>query len=245
MLKFVLGVFIVLYFAVPDRLGIGGDLIKERLNLFVFLALILWLGGHSYTVRVRKWIYVAAAGIAVSVLAFHVVRYAELNEYLKEYTSGAFLIKPNTLLLPLHLSPHGMGPGGRPLSSRVAPFGNASGYIAAQRGVIDLQNYEAAAAWGWPITFRAHLNPVWRIWHPSSGGDAARFELLGYRETGKRVEYILIWDTGGAQDNDLLAGLYRQSQASIGRMLEENYDLIYTSRRGFSKLYQYRHTAPY
>ena len=37
------------------------------------------------------------------------------------------LLTPNTTLLPLHFSPHGYAPDGHILSSRVAPFMNASG----------------------------------------------------------------------------------------------------------------------
>src|SRR5437867_5876338 len=110
------------------------------MNLYPFLALILWFGAQSYEWRLKRGIQGIAAGIAVILLVLHTTKYAELNDYLKEYLSGMDLIEPNTTLLPLCFSAQGYAPDGRVLSVRVSPFLHASGYIAAQRHIVDLAN---------------------------------------------------------------------------------------------------------
>ena len=122
------------------------------------------MGRSQYHRIVKRGIQIVAGGIALGVLGLHVQRYVELNEYLEEYLSGMHLIQSNTTLLPLHFSPHGYAPDGHILSSRVAPFMNASGYIAAQRGIVDLQNYGAFGN-AFPVMFHPHLHPMVYIWN--------------------------------------------------------------------------------
>jgi hypothetical protein len=141
-------------------------------------------------------------------------------------------------LLPLHFSPYGYAPDRRILSSRVAPFMNASGHIAAQRGIVDLQNYEAMGNL-FPVMFRPHLNPLVHIWYGAQFQSPA-IDFLSYpQRTGGRVDYILVWRTSGDSQDDPVAKFYRQLEQSISQQLEEGYELIYISpQRGFLKLYR-------
>ncbi len=115
---------------------------------------------------------------------------------------------------------------------------HASGHIAAQRPIIDLQNYEA---WGslFPVKFRPHLNPLVHIWY---GGNlqSPSIDFLSYpQRTGGRVDYVLVWRTSGDSQDDPVAKFYRQVEPSISQQLEEGYELIYTSpQRGFLQLYR-------
>jgi hypothetical protein len=97
----------VVYFTAPDVM-FGGGVISPRMNLYLFLALILWFGAQSYHRMVKRGIQVVATGLALALLGLHVQKYAEVNEYLEEYLSGMHLVEPNTTLLPLHFSRTGM-----------------------------------------------------------------------------------------------------------------------------------------
>jgi hypothetical protein len=227
----------VVYFTAPDEMS-GGGLISHRMNLYPFFALMLWCGAQSYHRMVKRGIQLVATGIALALLGLHVPRYVELNEYLEEYLSGMHLIEPNTTLLPLHFSPHGYASDGHILSSRVAPFMNASGHIAAQRGIVDLQNYEAF--WNaFPLMFRPHLHPIVYIWNGVQF-QSPSIDFLSYpQRTGGRVDYVLIWRTGEDSQDDPVTKFYRQVEQSISQQLEEGYELIYTSpQRGFLQLYR-------
>jgi hypothetical protein len=212
-----------------------GAFITDRMNLYPFLALILWFGAQSYQ-RLVKWgIQVVATGIALAFLGLHMQKYAELNDYLTEFLSGSHLIESNTILRPFILSPKGHAPDGRVLSLRIAPFAHASGYIAAQRHLIDLQNYEASATY-FPIMYRSHLNPYTHIYNLKAG--SRRLDFLSYpQRTGGRVDYVLIWRTAGGGKGPFHQFIFQQ--------LEENYELIYTSpQRGFMRLYRQKGKKP-
>jgi hypothetical protein len=229
----------VVYFTAPDAMS-GGSGISLRMNLYLFLALMLWCRAQSYHSIVKQGIQIVVAGIALGLLGLHAQKYAELNEYLEEYLSGMHLIEPNTTLLPLHFSPHGNAPDGRLLSSGVAPFIHASGHIAAQRGIVDLQNYEAMGS-VFPVMFRPHLNPAVYIWYGFQL-QAPSIDFLSYpQRTGGRVDYVLVWRTGEDLQDDPTAKFYQQLEPSISQQLEEGYELIYISpQRGFLQLYRRR-----
>jgi hypothetical protein len=227
----------VVYFTAPDVM-FGGGVISPRMNLYLFLALILWCAAQSYHSIVKRGIQVVATGLALVLLGLHVQKYAELNEYLEEYLSGMHLVEPNTTFLPLIFSPQGYTPDGRVLSSRVAPFLNAAGHIAAQRGIVDLANYEASGII-FPVMSRPHLTPLVHIWYGAQFHSPA-IDFLSYpQRTGGRVDYVLVWHTGEDAEDDPVAKFYRQLEPSISQQLEEGYELIYTSpQRGFLQLYR-------
>jgi hypothetical protein len=163
------------------------------MNLYPFLALILWFGAQSYH-RVAKWgIQVVATGIALAFLGLHMQKYVEFNDYLKEFVSGSHLIASHATMLPFNFSSRFHIPDGRMLSSRIGLAGN--GYIAAQRHIVDLQNYEAGQT-VFPVMYRSHLNPYVYIYDGFALADRPPDFLSYPQRTGRHVDYVLIWYTG-------------------------------------------------
>jgi hypothetical protein len=236
-LLLVVAAYVYIYFTTPDGI-LRGELIypgyiSHRMNLYAFLALILWFGAQPYERRLKQGIQLLAAGIAVILLGLHTTKYAELNDYLKEYLSGSHVIESNTTLLPLSFSQRGHARDGRTLSWRVSPFLHAAGYIAAQRGVVNLANYEADSGY-FPLVFRPELNPYTHIGH--KGGieiEPPSVDFLTYpQRTGSRVDYILIWHVRDEQRG-------HKDVKAVFQQLEAGYELIYTSpQRGFMRLYR-------
>ena len=225
--------YILIYLFAPIEMS-GGSFITDRLNLYPFFAFVLWFGIQSYRRTVKWRIMVVAILIALASLGLHALKYSELNDYLIEYYSGMHLIKPNTTLLPLAFSSRGYGPDGRVLSLKVRPFLHASGYIAAQRHVVEFTNYEAGAFNYFPIMFRPNLNPYVHIgrdgkivWEPP------QVDFLTYAErTGGQVDYVLVW---GAQEHQR----NHEPGKSTYQQIKKGYDLIYTSpRTGLMQLYK-------
>jgi len=233
LLAVVLG-YVLIYFFAPNAMS-EGSFIIDRLNLYPFFGLVLWLGVSSYPRSVKRGGVIVAIVITVASLGLHTLKYSELNHYLAEYLSGTHLIEADKTLLPLAFDSRGHAPDGRVLSLKVRPFLHASGYIAAQRHVVEFTNYEAGAYRYFPILFRANLNPYDHIgikdrsivWEPP------QVDFLTYgKRTGGRVDYVLVW---GIQERQRI----REATKSIEQQLKKGYDLIYTSpRAGLMQLYK-------
>jgi len=225
LLTVVLG-YVLIYLFAPNAMS-EGFFITDRLNLYPFFAFVLWFGAQSYLRSVKGGIMLVAIAITIASLGLHASKYAELNDYLAEYLSGMHLIKPNKTLLPLAFDSRGHAPDGRVLSLKVRPFLHASGYIAAQRHVVEFTNYEAGAFNYFPTIFRSDLNPYIHIgikdrsivWEPP------QVDFLTYtRRTGGEVDYVLVWGIQKRQ-RDL------EAAKSIDEQIKKGYKLIYTSPR--------------
>jgi hypothetical protein len=221
MLLPIAALYALLYLLAP-YVAAGGGWVNDRLSLYPFFAVLLWFGAQSFR-RSACWLTAAAGlGITGGLLALHLASYARLSPYLVEYTSAAALIEPNTTLLPLCFS-FGQPADSETLSTRVAPFVHTAGYIAASRGVVDLNNYEATASY-FPTRFRPQLDPFKSIgvgrWECTPEAKSPRVEFLTYpQRTGGRVDYVLLWGVRNEQHSD-------PDAQSVFRQLDQGYELI-------------------
>jgi len=224
----------LIYFLVPNAMS-EGSFITDRLNLYPFFALLLSFGVPFYLKSVKWGTVFIAIVITAAFLGLHTLKYSELNDYLAEYLSGMHLIEPNKTLLPLAFDSRGHAPDGKILSLKVRPFLHASGYIAAQRHVVEFTNYEAGAYTYFPVLFRSDLNPYIHIgvkdrsivWEPP------QVDFLTYAgRTGGQVDYVLVWGVQERQRN-------HEATKSIDRQLKRGYELVYSSpRTGLMQLYK-------
>jgi hypothetical protein len=227
-------IFTALYMLAPNLIADGGWL-NDRLSLYPFFALLLWFAAQRLDRLARPVVVAAALGISVVFLGLHVGSYARLNPYLAEYTSAAPLVEPNSTLLPLCFS-YGLTPEGGALSSKIAVFLHPAGYIAASRGAVDLNNYEAAEMY-FQTRFRPRLDPVKYIgvggWECTPAAKAPRVEFLTYAQrTGGHVDYVLLWGVRPEQQDDADA-------QSVFRQLQQGYELIKASSQpGLLQLYR-------
>lgn len=227
-------VYTVLYFNTSEIF-----FMQSRLGLYPYLILIPWLAAQSYNIKINRIVHTTqgiSVAIALVLLGVYSAKYAELNDYLHEYLSGMHLIESNTTLLPLSFSHHGQAPDGRSLSFKVGSFHFASGYIAAERHVVSLDNYEANTGF-FPVSFRPELNAYHHIMDfmrpPLKWASRGGVDFLSYpQRTGGQVDYVLVWG--------LTEGQYGHGYTkSIFQQLEQGYELIYTSpQRGLMQLYQ-------
>ncbi|MGB7572754.1 MAG: hypothetical protein WBN53_02750 [Thermodesulfobacteriota bacterium] len=233
LLAVILG-YVLIYLFAPNAMS-EGSFITDRLNLYPFFAFVLWFGVPSYLRSVKWGTVLVTIVITAASLGLHTLKYSELNDYLAEYLSGSHLIEPNKTLLPLAFDSRGHAPDGKALSLKVRPFLHASGYIAAQRHVVEFTNYEAGAYKYFPVLFRSNLNPYDHIgikdrsivWEPP------QVDFLTYAgRTGGQVDYVLVWGIQERQRN-------HEATKSINQQLKKGYDLIYTSpRTGLMQLYK-------
>ena len=227
-LLLVAGGYVLLYFRAPNAMS-GGGFISHRLILYPFLALVLWFAAQTYDRISRYAIQGAAAALALAMVALHTSTYARLNEYLDEYLSAADHIAPNSTLLPLCFTHNGHDEGAI-LSKRIGLFLHASGYIAAERRIVELDNYEGNTTY-FPVMFREELNAFQHM--GTLEAQPPKVDIPAYvAKTGGRVDYVLVWNVRDDQ-------LDHPDTKSIQRQLAEGYHLIHTSEpRGMMQLYR-------
>lgn len=224
--------YLILYFIIPDALSGGGNM-SNRLRLYPFFVIILWLGAQSYQNIVKLRIKVIAIVIAVSLLGINTIKYAEINNYLEEYTAVSHIIEENKTILPITFTSGGYTPDGQFLSWRIPAFYHAANYIAVEKHLVNLTNFHATKDY-FPIRFRPHLNPYDQMgFKDNIDGTPPPVDFMTYSErTGGEVDYVLLWGLREEQRT-------HENTQSIFRQLQTRYELIYTSTpRGFMELYR-------
>jgi hypothetical protein len=216
----------------PDAAA-GGAMITPRMELYPVFGLVLWLGGSTFTRRWRAVIHWSVVAIALGGLSFYSVRYAELNRYIEEFTSGAELIERHSTLYPVAFEFHGHRPDGTALSIHSLPFWQTAGYISVSRDVIDLRNYEAKDKI-FPLIFRPERDPR-KIGFVRLNGSSVRpeptIDFSKYaKESGRQVDYVLLWMLDKPERHSANA-------QSIFAQLAAGYELIHTSPLGYARLY--------
>jgi hypothetical protein len=211
--------------------SLGGGSIHDRVSLFVFLSLLLWLAVQPLGHRAERALVGMALAATVGLLAVRLPRLAELNDYLAEYLSAGATLPRDAVLLPLGFGPEGLREDGTSLALRVLPFLHAAAWIAAERGVVDLANYEADLGY-FPVRFRPEANP-YRILRRGLETSPPCVSLNRYDRLGPQpLEYILVW---GARDADRS----HPCAQAVFRHLDERYTRVSASfPRGLAELYR-------
>ncbi len=222
------------YFAAPSDLA-GGGFINHRLNLFPFLALILWFGSFDHPPRRRLAVQAAAALIAIGFLAAFVPVYARLNRGLAEIAGAGRLIPPGHTFVFLSYVPLDADRDLQLGTFRTQPYLHAGGYLAARRPLVDLSLYEANEDY-FPIYFQPRLNPYRYLATQPLGIelDPPAVDLQGYpARTGGTVDYVLLW---GLRDSRWLEPRVQE----VLTQLDAGYELIHRSQGGLALLYRAR-----
>ena len=209
----------------------GGGTTYDRVGLWVFLSLVLWLAVQPLSRKAERGLIGLSLAATLALLGLRLPRYAELDDYLAEYVSAGATLPRDAVLLPLGFAPEGVREDGSPLSLRVLPFLHAASWIAADRGVVDLLNYEADLGY-FPVRFRPEANP-YRILRTGLETRPPCVSLNRYDRLGPRpLDYILVW---GARDADRS----HPCAQAVFRHLDERYTRVSTSSpRGLAELYK-------
>ncbi|HSS78457.1 MAG TPA: hypothetical protein VLV54_17145 [Thermoanaerobaculia bacterium] len=227
-------VFMAAYFLAPSEIS-GGGFVNHRLILFPFLALILWLGAFEYSASRRRWIQIAATGLALLFLFAYARAYALIDRGLAEIVEAGEHMEPDHTFLYLSYAHWGEQPNGSPLAFRSEPFLHAGGYIGAEKRLVDLSLYEANEDY-FPIYYRPELNPYLHLSVGLLGieQEPPKAEILAYpQQTGGRVDYVLIW--GLRQD--------RLGEPGVRKVLDQlamGFDVVWRGREGAVTLYKAR-----
>jgi hypothetical protein len=112
-----------------------------------------------------------------------------------DYMSASRVVESGDTLLALSYSPTGFDRQGRPLSLHVSAFAHTSGFLAAERGAIDLGNYQSLTR-HFVLRFRrAGVRAGFDIGlREGTDTEPPFLDLAQYeRATGRRVGVLLLW----------------------------------------------------
>jgi len=231
--------FAVVYFLAPVTVlntpgsTAGGGTTHDRVSLYVFVALALWLGVQDLRPAARRALLAASVALAAGLLAVRIPRYAEMNDHLAEYLSPAGRIERHATLLPVSFAHRGHRLDGSAVSWRVEAFLHGGAYLAVERDLVDFTNYEADLGY-FPTLFRPEANPYRWL----RGGQELAVPCVALRRYDRRgprpLDYILVWAAARADRRDPCA-------ADIFGHLEAHYELVHTSApRALAQLYRRR-----
>jgi len=204
----------------------GGGMIPERMAWFALCAALLWLSSSStrWSIQARR----AAIGGATLVVVLGLIgqtgwRY-QLSPVVNAYEEAGRLLAPQKTILSLcYCNPED---NSNPVFSRlrIRPLEHAGDIAALEGRALSLDNYEAMGS-AFPVEYRPLVNPALHSGTFSASSVSSKpqnADIAGYEaQTGKTVDYVLLWGTG--------PGDLAESGSILNRQLRSNYEQIHTS----------------
>lgn len=178
---------VAVYFVSPEGMS-GGSLLKQRLGIYPWLALLPWLAPR---LPERPPLRAAAIGVLAALAlwsaGYVLGRYRALEPAIQAYLRSMEHIRPNSRVLPLF---HDYGPYGL--------YRHLIGYAAIEKGLIDWNNYQAGTRL-FPTRFRRGRRTFWWVERNANEIDVRSPDLKA------RVDYIYAWglNPGSAQARHL------------------------------------------
>jgi hypothetical protein len=223
---------LVVYLIFPeDILGRSMDM-SVRTQLFVLLLMACCI---AY--RLPMW-QPANIGAVVVFACFLVLSGSRL--YCSVAASGAQMeimsvskiLKPNSVILPINCDPAGKDERGRPIADWNFSFRHSMQYLALEKPLIFLDNYEANMGY-FPVQWKDETNPYYRLGRDEENleGCPPSADIDAYRQTsGVTIDYVLMWCFDSSfLANDHFRALYKQVNAG--------YHIVYASPTKRTLLY--------
>lgn len=182
-----------LYFVAPASAG-GGNWINARLLLYPFLAAVLWFACYRFSRREKSVIIVFVSLVTLALLGFHLQSVSSLSAEVEQSLDCGADVEANSTVLPVSFSRRGRDEIGAPLSWKTASFSHFAGYVAADRCMVQFDNY---AAWKgyFPVSWRSGLSPRAHLVPDGFDSDHPALGIQEYeKQTGGRVDYALLRD---------------------------------------------------
>ena len=168
----VFAIITAIYFIMPSGMMSGGW-INDRINLFIFPALLPFLR-EDFHRHIRRGLVIIMIIFAIAHLSLSCRYYYPLDKMMKEYTSGTKLIEKNKAVLGLF---DDRSPGVKDVppvthDEFVEPFTQITSYYCLGNGCVDLVNYEAVYDY-FPVNWKDDRPEI--------------------------IDYIVTWRLGGTQ----------------------------------------------
>jgi hypothetical protein len=227
---FLIPALLLIYFLLPDWMASGG-LFNIRTQYITAMFFISGLALVQWTSLQRR---IILGGTALLFFWLMMVRFPVVmraSEAVEDYLSISSHIEAQSTVLPLSFRHNGLRPNGKLVADRIWLFMHGADYLAAEKPLIILSNYEANAGF-FPLIWHYEKNPFAHLAIESGiEGQAPNVSLRKYAErSGLDIDYVLLWCEG------MEPGAERQSP--LREDLEALYTLKATSDSGRTQLYK-------
>lgn len=221
---------LLIYFFLPDWMASGG-LFNIRTQYITALFFISGLALVQWTSLQRRVILSGTAFLFVWLMAVRFPVIMRASEAEEDYLSLGSQIEQGSTVIPLSFQHNGLRPNGRLVADRIWLYMHGADYLATEKPLVLLSNYEANAGF-FPLKWHYEKNPFAHLAIDDGiEGQPPNISLGKYSErAGIDIDYVLLWCEG------LEAGSEKQSP-----FLEElalHYELKATSVSGRTQLYK-------
>jgi len=172
-------VFVGLYFAAPASTPHKAFFLSERLALWPYFFLLLWLAAELPG-RVRRAVTVAAVTLVAVNLVLLVASYRRENAKLATFTSGHCVVGRGRVLLPLIKDPTVRG-------RKVEVLHHAVSYYVIENCSCNLVDM-AANTYHFPVIFGPGVAP------PACAGSFSNLRVYDVESSVPRPDYVIAYD---------------------------------------------------
>ena len=222
-----------LYFFFPDKL-FGGSLFVVRAQYLwgVFAVLAVGYLLPSGIAKQAAGVFFFSIFIWLSVIRIN--RLYPAADGISAIAAAGSHINPRSVVLPLNFAPAGLDAHGRTITDRNWIFVHAWQYLATEKPLIILDNYEANTGY-FPLLWKDEVNPYhFLCTNGAMEATPPHASITEYtRKTGIAIDFVLLWCYDKKYLSDTaFAGLYSE--------ITSNYNLVYTEPSGRVVLYEKR-----
>lgn len=181
--------FVYLFF--PEDFMGRAIIIAARVQLVLYLLAVCII---AYRLRSGNLKGISAIVLLACLGVLSVIRIGcrqETADALRNYLSLGEAIPAQSVVLPLELSENGLNEQGKPIANRNSLFHHSAHYLAADKPLIMLDNYEANAGY-FPISWLPQANPYHHLGRGAGiegnppAADIIRYEMA----TGTKIGYV-------------------------------------------------------
>lgn len=167
--------FLTIYLWSPSAFA-GGTLLTERMALFVMLALLPWFTMDS---RLEAVVVTAMSVLAILGSVYYTTRFRASDRYTRTFLASLNSVGPNTTLLPLMFDRNAP-------NAFVGYISHATAYVALQKRLVDLDNYEPATGY-FPLKYAEGVDT------PSVVNNEASPEKVDVSPYTSRARFLFAW----------------------------------------------------
>lgn len=183
--------FVYLFF--PEDFMGRAIIIAARVQLVLYLLAICII---AYRLRSEQLKRILAIALLACFCVLSIIRIScrqEAAGAVKRYLSLGEAIPAQSVVMPLELNENGLNEQGAPIADRNSLFHHSAHYLAADKPLIMLDNYEANAGY-FPVSWLPGVNPYNHLGRGAGiEGATPSADILQYEQnSGARVEYTIM-----------------------------------------------------
>jgi hypothetical protein len=206
-------IFLVVYFAIPDRISAGN--LVSRIAVFVFFFLIIWVASSELPKKLSAWLAVIVIAAFIHQANFRVKTLSSMAVIGRDVHKLEQYIEPNSVLYPVQVSSHWFD-------------GHFNNYLGINKPIINLGNPQCGGQF--PVVWNFNNLPVLMVGHRNVTNQWNRDHGRSSNHEIVNVDYVAVYRWGEFNQ--------REGNEELKNILDEYYELIRVSPREYAALFR-------